>query len=287
MLVGRHVIGRKTQVILDVAVTPDRLGHVVALELVEQHPVRLVEDVRQDVQTPPVRHAHDDFQDAGRAGPLDDRVQERNQHLAPLERKPLLAHIVLVEKRLEQLGHVQLVDNPPLLLDVERRPVAHRLHPLEQPLADLGVADMHELDADRAAVGLPQDRDQLAQGREPALAQLVVKDPVQVGFGQPKRRRLKMFGRDAPGLELERVEIGHIMAKLAVSIDQPRDGRLAAGRVGVDALSPARPGDLGLTHILQKSYATSRRPSRVVQPALVVVLDQAQVQLVARLSSVP
>ena len=99
------------------------------------------------------------------AGPLDDRVQERDQHLAPLEREPLLAHVVLVEERLEQLGHVQLVDDPPLLLDVERRPVAHRLHPLEQPLADLGVADVHELDADRAAIGLAQDRDQLAQGR--------------------------------------------------------------------------------------------------------------------------
>ncbi len=141
MLVGRDVIGRKTEVILDVAVTADRLRQVVALELVEKHPVRLVEDVRQDIQSPAMRHAHDDFLHSGRPGPLDDRVQERNQHLAPFERKPLLAHIVFVEKRLEQLGHVELVDDPPLLLDVKRRPVAHRLHPLEQPLADLGVCE--------------------------------------------------------------------------------------------------------------------------------------------------
>ena len=33
--------------------------------------------------------------------------------------------------------------------------------------ADLGVADVHVLDADRAAVGLAQDRDQLAKGRRP------------------------------------------------------------------------------------------------------------------------
>ena len=69
VLVGRDVIGRETQVILDVAVAADRLGHVVALELVEDHPVGLVEDVRQDVQPPAVRHAHDDLLDPVRRRP--------------------------------------------------------------------------------------------------------------------------------------------------------------------------------------------------------------------------
>ena len=54
------------------------------------------------------------------------------------------------------------------------RPVPGRLHPLEQPLADLGVADVHELDADRAAVGLAQNRDQLAQAwNDPASLSLL------------------------------------------------------------------------------------------------------------------
>ena len=64
LLVGRDVIGREAEVILDVAVAADRLGQVVALELVEDHPVGLVEDVRQHVEPPAVRHAHDDLPDA-------------------------------------------------------------------------------------------------------------------------------------------------------------------------------------------------------------------------------
>ena len=70
----------------------------------------------------------------------------------------------------------------------------------------------------------------------------MVKDPVQVGFGQPESGRLEMFGRNAPGLELERIEVGHIMAELAVGIDQPRDGRLAPRQLGVDALARRRAG---------------------------------------------
>ncbi len=55
-----------------------------------------------------------------------------------------------------------------------------------------GVADVHELDADRAAVGLAQDRDQLAQAsNDPPSTQRVVEDPVQVGLGQPERGRLQ------------------------------------------------------------------------------------------------
>ena len=136
LLVRRDVIGREAQVILDVAVAGDGLGQV-PLELVEDHPVRLVEDVRQHVEPPAVRHPHDDLPHPLRPGPLDDRVQERDQHLAPFEREPLLPDVILVEERLEQLGGVQLEDDPPLLPDVEGRPVPRRLHPVQQPLADL------------------------------------------------------------------------------------------------------------------------------------------------------
>ena len=123
MLVGRDVVGREAEVVLDVAVAADGLGQVVALELVEDHSVGLVEDVGQDVEPAAVRHAHDDFADPGRAGALDDGVEQRDQHLAPLEREPLLADVVLLQERLEELGRVQLVDDPPLLPGVELRAV--------------------------------------------------------------------------------------------------------------------------------------------------------------------
>ncbi len=61
-----------------------------------------------------------------------------------------------------------------------------------------------------------------------------------------------MLGRLAPRLELERIEVGQVMAKLAIGVDQPRDGRLALRRVEIDRRRRAGRGDLGLTHSLQR-----------------------------------
>ncbi len=65
MLVGGDVIGGEAQVVLDVTVTADGLGEVVAFELVEDHAVRFIEDIGQHVQPAPVRHADDDLPDPG------------------------------------------------------------------------------------------------------------------------------------------------------------------------------------------------------------------------------
>ena len=64
VLVGGDVVGREAEVVLDVAVTADGLGQVVAFEFVEDHSVGLVEYVGQHVQPAAVRHAHDDLADA-------------------------------------------------------------------------------------------------------------------------------------------------------------------------------------------------------------------------------
>ncbi len=83
VLVGRDVFGGEAEVVLDVAVTADGLGQVVALEFVEDHAVRFVEDVGQDVEPAAVRHAHDDFADAGGSGALDDRVEHAGSASRP------------------------------------------------------------------------------------------------------------------------------------------------------------------------------------------------------------
>ena len=82
---------------------------------------------------------------------------------------------------------------------------------------------MHELDADRAAVGFPEDRDQLAQGAVIVRAELVVEDPVQVGLGEPKAESSSSSCFAAAG-ELQGVEVGQVVADLAVGVDQPGDG---------------------------------------------------------------
>ena len=194
VLVLGHVVGREAQVVLDVAVAGDGLRHV-PLELAEDQAVGLVQDVGQDVEPAAVGHAHDDLEDAVRARLLDDRVEQGDEHLAPFEREPLLAHVVLVQEVLEQLGGVELVDDPPLLLEVEGRPVADRLHPVEQPVADVQVADVHELDADRPAVGLAEDRQQLAQACSGCSGRACCRRPGP-GRSRPGRRPTARAARE-------------------------------------------------------------------------------------------
>ena len=190
VLVGRDVVGREPEVVLHVAVAGDGLGQVL-LELGEDHPVGLVQDVGQDVEPAAVGHPQHDLADPELRRPLDDRVEQRDEHLAAFEREPLLADVVGRQEGLEQLGGVELEDDPPLLPEVEARAVADRLHPLLQPLADLRVADVHVLDADLPAVGLAEDLDQLAEGGVRGVGQPVVEDPVEVGLGEPEVRRVR------------------------------------------------------------------------------------------------
>ena len=161
------------------------------------------------------------------------------------------------------------------------RPVPGRLHPLEQPLADLDVADVHELDADRAAVRRPQDRDQLAQRALTALGEPVVENPVHVGVGQAKRRRLEEVERLAPRVELERVEVCQVMAGLAIGVDQPRDGRLCSGRRGdARTVGPRRPGLTTQIVSFKKDAPRAVDRGGIAFPAVVVLLDDVQIPAV-------
>ena len=214
------VIGREAEMVLDVAVAGDGLRHV-ALELAEDHSVGLVQDVGQDVEPAAVGHSHDDLEHPVRAAALDDGIEQGDEHLPAFERKPLLAHVILVQKVLEQFSGVQLVDDPPLLLEIEGGPVAYRLHPLEQPVADVEVLDVHELDADGPAVSLAEDRQQLAERAVIVRSELAEEDPVQVGLGEPEGRELELLVGLRPRHKLQRVEVGQVVAHLAVGVDQP------------------------------------------------------------------
>ncbi len=96
---------------------------------------------------------------------------------------------------------------------------------------------MHELDADRAAVGFTQNRDQLFERGVARVAQLVVENTLQVGLGQAERRRLEQLERVVPGLQLQGVEIGQVVAELAIGVDQARDGRLGASGVEIEVIA--------------------------------------------------
>ncbi len=109
------------------------------------------------------------------------------------------------------------------------------------PLALVGVLDVHVLDAGGAAVGVTQDAEDLAQLEEGRAAEATGREgAVEVPEGQAVRRDVEVVV--ATLLVLERVGVGHEVAAHAVGVDE----LLHAGDLvdvvvvrGVDVLDPA------------------------------------------------
>ena len=81
------------------------------------------------------------------------------------------------------------------------------------------VGDVHELDAERAAIGPPEDVQHLRNGRELEPEHVVDEDlPVVIGLGEAVRGRVEI-GLGLRRLQPERVEIGVEMAAHAVGAD--------------------------------------------------------------------
>jgi hypothetical protein len=217
LAVHRPVV-RKAQVILDVPVSLHVLDALL-FELRQDHLIGLVQHVRQHVEPPPVRHADDHLLDAEVDAVVHQRVDQRHHPFAPLHGKSLLPYVPRLEVLLESLGRHDLVQQRLGLGGRELGPIQERLHPLDEPFPLGFVGDVHELDADRAAVGRPQLLDQVAQGavgrpQERPRSHL----PVQVVDRQPELRQLQEGVRRA--VVTERVEPGDEMAQLAVGVDQ-------------------------------------------------------------------
>ena len=82
-----------------------RFGCLFAMPTLELRQDRLighVDDVRQHVEPPPVRHADDRLARAVRRGELEREIEHRYRHVESFDRKPLLAQIRLVQEPLER-----------------------------------------------------------------------------------------------------------------------------------------------------------------------------------------
>ena len=226
-----------------------------ALELVEQHAVRLAHDLRQHIEAAAMRHADADFLHAEIAAALDDLLERRDQRLAAVEAEALGAGIFDVEEFLEAFGFDELVEDRALAFTRELNFLVAALDALLDPRLLCGVGDVHELDADGLAVGAAQDRDDLAHRRELDAEHLVEEDlAVHVGFAEAVGRGLELF-LVGLGLDGERIELGVEVAANAVGTDQhQRVDRIArrlhhVGGGEFDALRLRLGGDL-LTQLL-------------------------------------
>src|SRR5881296_3354815 len=231
---ARGMVARVPEVILDVAVAGRLLGEQAPLELGDDHLVRLAQHVGEHVDAAAVRHAEDHLLDAERAGVLDQRVEERDERVAALEREALGGRIAELEELLEALGGDQAVEDAQPLLGGEVGTVGGRLHALLEPDALLLVLDVHVLDAEPAAVGRLQARDQVADAGARAAAEAAARDDaVEVPVAEAELRGLEE--RMPRGLRRERVQVGDQMPELAVGVDQVEDaddGRAGRGRDG-------------------------------------------------------
>src|SRR5260370_7158919 len=78
-------------------------------------------------------HPQYNLSDAEISGLFYRSIKKRNEGLGPFERKALLAYVAGVEELLEQLGEVQIHQNPNFAAAREVRLISARLHWLLKP----------------------------------------------------------------------------------------------------------------------------------------------------------
>ena len=137
-----------------------------ALELVENSPVRLAHNLRQNIQAAAMGHAEHNVFDAKCTAALDDLLQRRNHRLTAIKTETLGAGGLDINEFLETFGFDQLGENGALALPREGDFLVFAFKARLQPALFGGVGDMHEFKADGAAIGAPQNAQHLPDGGE-------------------------------------------------------------------------------------------------------------------------
>ena len=175
-------VRRGAEVILHIARALGLIGlRGAALEFMKDDTMRLAHHLREHVQPPAVGHAHDDLLHAERAAALDDLLERRDHRFAAVEAEALGAGEFQVGEFLEAFRLDQLLEDGALALARESDLLVRPFDALLNPRLLRRRRDVHELDAERLAVGALQDRDDLAQRPELEPEHLVDEDlPVEV-----------------------------------------------------------------------------------------------------------
>src|ERR1700754_2316179 len=124
----------------------------------EQCAVRLAHHLGQHVEATAMRHAHHDFLYAEIAAALDDLLERGNQRLGTVEAEALGAGELDVAEFLKTFGLDQLVEDGAAALAGKTDLLVRSLDALLDPPLVRGIGDVHELDAERLAVGALADR---------------------------------------------------------------------------------------------------------------------------------
>ncbi len=169
--VARRVVVRIAEVVLHVAVAVDVPGRKVPSNSARIISYGLLKMCASTFRRPRWGMPITISSDAGGRRVLDERIEQRDQRLATLEREPLLPDELRVEELLERLGGDEPLEDAPAVLGVSAGWFPRALHALLEPFAPRLVGECQVLDAERAAVGASERREQLAEGRGPQAAE--------------------------------------------------------------------------------------------------------------------
>ena len=175
-----------------------------------------------------MRHADDDFLDAGGSAALHDVVEQRDQCVAALEREPLLADVLRVQIALEPLCGRELPQEVQALVVGEAVMEPAVLETVLKPQALFARRNVRELRADAPGIDVPellQDLRQLHLLVDAARAAAGVEIEIHVGFGQADVGGIE-HARHRPLHQAERVDVRDQVAAVRVELDQARDGGL-------------------------------------------------------------
>ncbi len=219
-----------------------------ALELVEDGAVRLAHDLGEDVEAAAMGHAEHDLAHAEIAAALDDLLQRRHHQFAAVQAEALGAGVLHVDEALEALRLDELVEDRLLAHRGEVDALVGALDALLDPGLLRRIGNVHELDAERRAVGSSEDFQHLGDGGEFQPEHMVEEDPAApVGLGETVGGgiELTLLGQN---LQAERIEVGVEMAAHAIGADHHQGAHRIARRLGDRAVADldAAAGDAGL-----------------------------------------
>ena len=252
----------RARVVLDVTgpaqVGAIRGGRDRILELGEDLRVRLVEHVGQDVEPPAVRHAEQREPRAPARRPADDLVEDRHEHVEPLDREARLAGKRAVQKALERLDLAQPIEHGGRRGGVHRREEAAGLGSVAEPVALLRHEHVRVVESGRRTVDAAQPFDRL-EGARSRLGNRSLHErgrqalEILVGDAVSRGRQRRIADR----IRAERVDAGR---EVAVPPDAVREVR-GADNLG-DVVADVRPGvpRAGHRHGCRRRAGRRRRP---------------------------
>src|ERR1700674_3769761 len=214
-------VRRRPQMILDVAGALDRVGiDGAALEFMKQRAMRLAHHLGQHVQASAMWHDHHDFLYAEIAAALDDLFERRDQRFGAVQAEALGAGEFEIAEFLKTFGLDQLHQDGAPALASETDFLVRALDALLNPGLLRRVRNVHELNAERLAVGALADRDDFPQRRVFHAQHMIEEDlAVEIALHEAVGARIELFAI-ARWLDPERVELGVEMAAHAVGTYQ-------------------------------------------------------------------